>query len=370
MGVATADPPRNLPASPRSAAFVKPAEHILFGLVPIIGTIGLALFLFHIQAVAVDFRFAYYPAGVRVLHGLSPYAASHHEILRARAFVYPALSAIAFVPFALLQNGTGEVLFTLLCIACVPATLRVLEVRDWRIYGITLLWLPVYSSWQTANLTMPLVLLAALAWRYRDRGMVSGLAAGVAISLKPYMWPIALWFLATRRPKAMAWTLWWIFILNVVAWGIIGYDQVHAYLHVSHEVTAALWRGGYGILAAAGHLGFGRPLGEMLLLTISAGVVGLMAYEGLVRRREYHALILVVALILAASPLVRSHYFALLMVPLAIGRPRLGPLWLLPLLMWWCPPTAASGAQVALAWVVAGACLVVPFCTPRQTAAT
>ena len=46
------------------------------------------------------------------------------------------------------------------------------------------------------------------------------------------------------------------------------------------------------------------------------------------------ALTLCLAAALAASPIVWMHYFLLLLVPLALIRPRLSPLWLVPFAYW------------------------------------
>jgi hypothetical protein len=49
-----------------------------------------------------------------------------------------------------------------------------------------------------------------------------------------------------------------------------------------------------------------------------------------VRDRDVVTLTLVLAAALAASPIVWVHYFLLLLVPLALTRPRLSPLWFVP----------------------------------------
>src|SRR5579862_1864252 len=74
-----------------------------------------------------DFRFAYWSAGQRVLHGQSPYAWSQYDFKSGLAFVYPALSALVFAPLSLLGRDLGAGFVTCLSIAMVPATLRVLE---------------------------------------------------------------------------------------------------------------------------------------------------------------------------------------------------------------------------------------------------
>jgi hypothetical protein len=49
------------------------------------------------------------------------------------------------------------------------------------------------------------------------------------------------------------------------------------------------------------------------------------------RDRDVATLTLCLAAALAASPIVWVHYFLLLLVPLALTRPRLSPLWFVPL---------------------------------------
>ena len=334
-------------------------QQVVFGLVPILATVALLVFEFKVHDVAVDFRSAYFPAAVRLLHGGSPYAVTHREIFGGYAFVYPALAAVAFGPFALISRLAGQLLYTAVCIACVPATLRVLNVRDWRVYGITLLWAPVYTGWLSANLTLPLMLLTAVAWRYRDRPWIAGLATVAAISLKPFVWPLALWLLATRRWRAAGCALISGLALNLLAWGVVGFNEIHTYLRLSGKVTDALWRGGYSMLAVAHHLGFGRDAADVLLLVVAASVSLGVIYVGFFRRQEREAMVLAILLMLVASPLVWSHYFTLLLVPLALTRPRLTAIWAAPILIWLCPPrTGVAGWQEALVWVVAGACLL------------
>lgn len=351
----------------RRADMNRAAEHFLLGAGPIVACLLLLAFQFNIHGVAVDFHDAYYPAGARLLHGANPYAVTHKEILAGTAFVYPALSALFFAPFALIGRDVSQLLYVLICVACVPLTLRTLKVRDWRVYGIALYWLPVYSGWQTANVTLPLMLLIALAWRHRDRPVVAGLITAAAISLKPFVWPLGLWLLATRRWKAAAWALAWGVLFNVVAWGLVGFNEIHTYMRLSGQVTDALWRGGYSMLAVAHHLGFGRGVGEVLLLVVSAMVAAGLIYTAAVKRDDRAAMTLAIALMLVASPLVWIHYFALLMVPAALYRPRLSWLWAAPILMWPLPPsTAVVGWQEAFGWAIVVVCLICMLRTPAM----
>jgi hypothetical protein len=336
---------------PRRGRYAVPAEHILLGVGPVVVSVLLLLFQIRIHAVAVDFHSVYYAAAERLMHGGNPYTVSASDVAHARSFVYPALGAILFVPFALLGRVPGELVATALCIASVPAALRALGVRDWRIYGIAMLWLPVYSGWQTANL------LIALAWRHRDRPLVAGLITAVAISIKPFVWPLALWLIATRRLRASGWTLILGIAINLVSWSVVGFGRIGDLVRMSSRDTDAMWHAGYGVIATLHHLSLGRSAGEAALLLASAILVVLVLGSGL-RGNERRALTLAVVLMLVASPLVWTHYLALLIAPLALARPRLVPVWAAPIALWVCPPTTGvHGWQLAVLWIVAAICV-------------
>ena len=65
-----------------------------------------------------------------------------------------------------------------------PASLWILRVRHWRCYGAAFLWGASFHAIQTGNVTMPLLLLTALAWRARDALVRAGVSAGLAIATK------------------------------------------------------------------------------------------------------------------------------------------------------------------------------------------
>src|SRR5579875_2656584 len=360
MSSATITAPRKRTLGARRAELVRAAEHALFGLVPVVATLALVAYQFKLHAVALDFHAAYYPAVRRLLEGLSPYAATHGEIVGGTSFVYPAVSAVLLAPFALASKGVAEVLYMLVCMACVPAILRTLRVRDWRLYGVAMLWFPVFDGWQSGNVTLPLTLMIALAWRHRDRPLVVGLVTAAAVSIKPFVWPLGLWLLATRRWKAAAWAFASGAAFNLVTWAVVVFGQLNPYLQLSTQHTDALWKGGYSMLAVANHLGFGRGVGEGLLLTASGCAAAVVIHLGTIKRRQRDALIVAILLMLLASPLLWAHYFSLLLVPLALRRPRLSPVWALPVLMWPMPPRQpVYGWQECLAWGLTAICLTV-----------
>lgn len=349
----------------RWANMRRAVEHSIYGYMPVLATLALIIYVFKLHSVAADFHDAYYPAAKRLLDGSNPYAVTPAQVAAGLGFVYPALSALLFAPFALLSNGVASVIDMLLGVACVPAILWTLKVRDWRVYGVAMLSLPVFDGWQSGNLTLPLALMVALTWRHRDRPWAAGLLAALAISIKPFVWPLGLWLLATRRWKAAAWALASGIALNLLAWGLVGFNEVSTFLHLSSEDTKALWEEGYSLLAVAHHLGWGRSTGELLLLLASLATAATLIYVGSVKRRERDALVIAVLLMLLASPLLWAHYFALLLIPIALAYPRMGAIWVLPILMWPMPPRQpVYGWEEALAWGLTAVCMAVVLKPP------
>jgi alpha-1,2-mannosyltransferase len=355
----------------RQQARKRAAEHSVYGIMPVLATLALIVYSFKLQAVAADYHDAYYPAATRLLDGFSPYAMKPGQIAAGTGFVYPALAALMFAPLALLGSGPSQVIDMFVGIAAVPAILWTLNVRDWRVYGVVMLWLPIFDGWQSGNVTLPLTLMVALAWRHRDRPWVAGLLTATAISVKPFVWPVGLWLLATRRWKAAAWALASGLVLNLLAWELVGFNEISTFVHLSSEDTRALWKGGYSTLAVAHHLGWSRSTGETLLLLSSVAAAAILVYLGAVKRRERDAFVLAVLLMLLASPLLWAHYFSLLLIPLALCRPQLGVAWVLPIMMWPMPPRQpVHGWEEALGWVLTALVLGVCLRTPPQATTT
>jgi hypothetical protein len=300
---------------------------------------------------AVDFHRQFWPVADRVLHGLSPYDLSWQDIQHEIAFPYGALAAVLFTPFGLLPHGVADIVFTILCVAAAPLSLFVLGVREWRVYGVVFLWLPVIAAWTSANVSLLLVFGIALMWCYRDRALVTGLMFALLVSVKLFVWPLAIWLLATRRYAALGYAMLTGLALNIAAWAIVGFDQLGAYVKVLGLVTDREEPHGVSILAVIRDAGASRPVAYAVTLALAAGAA--WACVALARReRQAEALLLAVATCFLATPVIWAHYFVLLIVPLALIRPRLD-------LVWWLPVAIVP---------VAGLLLVVGQRVPGQLA--
>jgi hypothetical protein len=334
------------------ARLVGPAQRLLtllvWGVLPLVLIAGALAGSYEVHY-AGDFHYSYWPAGHRLLHGASPYLdPDAPEIARAIAFVYPAVGALLLTPFALLPRDLADAVFTALNIGAVLLALRLLEVRDWRVYGATLLCLPVLSGWLVGNVTLFLALGLAALWRYRDRPLAAGVIAAVVVSSKVFLWPLALWFVATRRWVALAWMVASGIVMNVVAWAVLGFDEIGRYRALLHALADARDDLGFSVVSVALREGVARGPAYALALVLAGAVATACIVAGR-RGLERGALALAVTVCLLASPIVQVHYFALLLVPLAIARPRLTLPWALPLAFWACGAGRPGQAVLALA---------------------
>jgi len=346
-------------AASRPALYKAALNHGVFALVPLMFTGFVVYIAVRSGAFAVDFHNGEWTAGQRLLHGMSPYFGPHSAAVlsagaahpRVTPFVYPGVGAVLYAALALIPHYAADTLFTAFDMAAVALSLKLMDVRDWRLYGLVFLWPPVVIGWQTANITLLLGLGIAALWHYRDRPAMSGPLLALLISLKIVLWPLALWFLATRRYRALRLTAVWGVGLNLIAWSVVGYSEIPRYLSVLQSFNSAGERRSYSLINLALHLGVSTRIATAMAYAL-AGVVAVLCFKFGRSGHERLAFVLSVGVVLLATPIIWLHYFALLLVPLALTRPRLGPLWGLPLLMFGCPPTEPTTWQIALVLTV------------------
>ena len=296
---------------------------------------------------AWDVRFAYLPAAEAVLDGDSPYPALDDPILEdQKGYVYPPQLLLALVPLTPLPNGVvGRDRRRRPASRCCCCTLRILEVRDVRCYAAALLWVPSVSGVLLGNISIPLAFATAVAWRYRDPVWQPALALGLAISAKFLMWPLLVWTLATRR-------------LARDRVGAGDRPRGHARRVGCHRLRRAQGLSGslrgsrtssrdrsYSIVGIAATAGLGEGVGQALTLLVGGGsLVGCVVFAR--RADDARSFTCAVAATLALSPIVWLHYLVVLLVPMAIARPRFSLLWLLPVLLWVSPrPGYAEGVR-------------------------
>jgi hypothetical protein len=265
-----------------------------------------------------------------VLDGASPYVYSADQ-----TYAYPPLLAFLVAPLEPLSAGVATAVWTLVSLAAIVGALLLLGVRDWRCLALTLVY-PVTRSAVDLGTIGPLLLLGvAAAWRWRDRLLVPAAALGAAVALKLFLWPLAVWLAVTGRIRAAAAAAGFAVGLVFVPWAALGFTGLDAYPGLLRRLSSEEGWASYSVYA----LGLRVHLPEAAAIVLSVAVVaGLLAAAAWAARdarrtlleRDSASLTLALAAALASTPIVWSHYFLLLVVPLALARPRLSALWLLP----------------------------------------
>lgn len=298
---------------------------------------------------AIDFR-QLYGAADDILAGASPYPAADALLSASgRPYVYPPLPAIVTLPLTVLPLDLAGLLVMAALVGVALSIPFVLGVRDWRCYGVVLLWPPVLAAIQTGNVTLWLALAAALAWRFRDRIVPVAGSMGVALSVKFLLWPLLLWLVATRRTLSAVLAAAIGAMLLVASWAVIGFDGLRGYPALLRRLEETVGDDAYTISNLAQDLGAPDGIARALWLGVGFGL--LVACVFVVRRGdETSAFILALAAALALSPLVWLHYFALLVVVTSIARPRLGLVWFVPVAMF---ASTGTGDPTPLATSVA-----------------
>jgi hypothetical protein len=354
------DPRTRARPSPFTVVLVVLAAAITLGVVALSANAGL---------LAWDVRFAYLPAAEALLDGDSPYPALDDPILEdQKGYVYPPQLLLALVPLTPVPVGVAAAFMAVLLLALVALTLRVLEVRDIRCYAAAFLWVPSVSGVLLGNISIPLAFAVAVAWRYRNEVWRPAWALGLAVSAKLLMWPLFVWMLATRRLRATVYALVLGATVTLVAWAIIGFDGLTGYPDLLERLSEIQAERSYSIVGMAATAGLGDLVGRGLTLLVGGALLaGCVVYAR--RADEERSFTCAVAATLALSPIVWLHYLVVLLVPVAIARPRFSAIWLLPVLLWVSPrPGYAEGVATFAPAVAAAIVVGVLLARPRQRA--
>jgi alpha-1,2-mannosyltransferase len=336
-------------------------------LVAVMWTLAFVGFSLAEDLLAWDVRFAYLPAAEAVLDGHSPYPERDDPILEdQKGYVYPPQLVVALIPLTRLPIDMVAVLVTFALLALVGLTLWILDVRDLRCYAAAFLWMPTTSGVLLGNVSIPLAFALAVAWRYRETLWRPALAVGLAVSAKLLLWPVFVWLVATRRLRAAALAALVGAVVTLAAWAAIGFDGLRTYPDLLERLSEIQADRSYSIVGMSATLGLGSTVGNAL--TVALGLLLLAACVQFARRSDDpRSFVCAIAATLVLSPIVWLHYIVVLLVPMAILRPRFSALWLLPILLWASPrPGYAEGFQTFLPALVASALVAVLLIRPDE----
>jgi hypothetical protein len=335
------------PVNAALGRFRHPLEIGVFAQVPAIAFLWLVWFAYG-HGGGGDFAI-FRRAGGAVLHGHSPYVQPTFNLLASNdRFVYPTPFALPFVPFALVPEKAAAIAFLILSVGAVLGSLWLLGVRDWRCYGVSLLGIPVFGALGVGSIGPSLLLLCALGWRFRNR-TVAGLPLALAAAAKLFLWPLLVWLLVTRRFRAFAASLVTLGA-TLALWAVIDPSGMRRYPRTVGLLNDVQRWKSYSVQSLLISLHVGASTSEVVA---GAAAVGVVAALVLLRHRGddvTFAAAVVGALI--ATPILWNHYLVLLLAPIAIARPRLAPLWLLPLVLWATPHPESVGVIWRIVFVL------------------
>ncbi|MDX6436928.1 MAG: alpha,2-mannosyltransferase [Gaiellaceae bacterium] len=327
---------------------------------------------------AFDFH-QFWEGGRDVIEGNSPYPPASSlpqggdrsldpiAIQNTFLFPYPAPAAIAMVPFGALPFPVAAALFVLLSIAAVFGALRLLDVVDWRCYGLAFASIATLSAVRLGTFTPFLVLGLAVAWRFRNTKLVVATAVASLILLKLFLWPLLIWLVLSRRAGSAALTLAIVATAGLASWAVIGFAGLSSYPELLSTLAASVQGKGWSTVALG--LSLGVSAGAAKLFTVVLAGAGLAVAS----RRDFWSFTVAIATAILMSPIVWLHYFLLLVVPLAIAFPALAPAWFIPLALWaWpFPETGGDIWKVVLGLAVLTAvCATTLLSSKRSTPAS
>ena len=272
---------------------------------------------------ARDFRNELYPEAKLLLDWESPFPDPEAPLQYGHNLIWPPVAAFLAAPFTVLSPVAADWAIALVGLACFFLSLRIVGVRDWRVYGVLVLWPSVIGEIRVSHLTPLLCLLLAVAWRYRDTRLAPGLAVGLAGAVKFFLWPLGIWLAAIGRVRE---TL----VAAVVAAAslllVLPFTSLHDYLHTLVELGRDFDQDSYSPFGFLVQVGAPEALARVVTLAIGAGL--------LVACWRRASLGLAVAAALVLSPIVWLDYYAVAAIPLAVVRPRLSWVWLAPIATW------------------------------------
>jgi hypothetical protein len=239
-----------------------------------------------------------------------------------------------------------------------------LGVRDWRCYALSGAFLFTRSAVDLGTVGPLLLLAIAAAWHWRERLLEPAGAVALAVSLKLFLWPLAVWLALMRRGRAAVVSVGLASVFVLLPWAVIGFAGIAKYPGLLHDLSNDEASSSYSVVALAVRAHLPQAAGVVLSVVAAGILLGAAAWiardeERTLHDRDVAVLTLALAAALAASPIVWVHYFLLLLVPLALTRPRLSPLWFAPVAYSWVPEAGWPAGDATKLGIALAATLII-----------
>ena len=271
-----------------------------------------------------DFRVTIWEPGQDLLHGRDPIRELGSE---ENGRNYPPLAIALTLPVSALPYEAAVVVWLIALLVGVVGALVLCGVRDWRCFGLALASPPVIAGLAYGNVSLLVVLAIAGVWVMRDRPWRAGLLLGLVIATRIFPWPLLVWLLLTRRLQAAAVAAASSIVLSGLGWAVVSFERMSEFPAVTRSNASEFVGEGVSVAAIVANLGASPGAIGAALLLAGALTLGVAARR---RGQDLECFSWTIAAALLASPIVWGHYFALMLVPLALASPYLSRAWLLP----------------------------------------
>ena len=296
---------------------------LVFGVAPVLVAIAMFAVTRDDNSLSLDFHNELYPEAKLLLDWENPFPGPDATLYYGHNLIWPPLAAFLVAPFTLLSPAAADWAIAFAGLAAFMASLRVVGVRDWRVYGAFALWPEVIGEIRVSHLTPFLCLLTAVAWRYREARWTSGVAIGVAGAIKFFLWPLGVWLAAIGRARE---TLAAAAVAGASLLLLLPFTSFDDYLRTLIRLGKTFDQDSYSPFGFLAQIGVDEAVARGV--SVAIGIALLVACW----RRASLGLAIAAALVL--SPIVWLDYYAVVAVPLAAVRPRLSAVWLAPLATW------------------------------------
>lgn len=295
-----------------------------------------------------------------VAHGVNPYLPTSELVERfvgklphlvfAHPCPHPPPVALLLLPLAPFDYQTGAAIWffvELLTIIAIVLLLSKHLKEDQKLWekGLIVLaafaWHPFGQELVLGQLGAPLLLFLVLAWRSLRVGsdVKGGILLGLSLSIKLFVWPVLLLYLARRRWRASFAALGTLAVVNLVSALVIGFGPVRYYFfdvsarvfdsYKSAEYNLSLWTVGWRIFQGTGspvlkdmhaHPLVNAPdLARLVSLVVVVGILAAGLFLALRARHEDTSFAILTCISILISPVAWPHYLMQASLPAVIA---------------------------------------------------
>jgi hypothetical protein len=160
---------------------------------------------------------------------------------------------------------------------------------------------------------------------------VTAVSGGLTIAAKLLTVWLIPWLLATRRLVGAVGVAVVAGAVSVALWAVLGFSYFSSYPSRVGAINDIESGDSYTVKILLQNIGFGRSVAELVWAAVALAVVLAIVFFGW-RGDDRRSFAFAGAAMVFAIPVVWLHSFALLLLPVAVMRPRLTAAWLLPIL--------------------------------------